>query len=90
MKKTLQTVFFIFTIMLFPFTGLAQETAAVFQEADLPPNAKPGECFARVLIPERYETNSERVMVREASERIENGTSCISDRSRACYGERGV
>ncbi|MFK8051688.1 MAG: peptidoglycan-binding protein [Woeseiaceae bacterium] len=36
-----------------------------------PPNPKPGECYARVLIPANYKTESETVLTREASERIE-------------------
>ncbi len=36
-----------------------------------PPNAKPGECYARVLLPEQYRTWEEEVLVREAAERIE-------------------
>ena len=71
MKKTLQIVTVAFAIMLFPTTVLAQQGGGLAQEADLPDNAQPGECYARVLIPERYTTRSERVMVREASERIE-------------------
>ena len=39
--------------------------------ADLPPNAKKGECYARVLIPAQYETLTEQVLDREAAERIE-------------------
>lgn len=45
----------------------AQSDAA----ADLPPDAKPGECYARVMIPAVYETSTENVMKKEASERIE-------------------
>ena len=71
MKKTVQIAFFAVAAMCFATTGMAQETAAVFQEADLPQNAQPGECYARVLIPERYETKTERIIVREASQRIE-------------------
>ncbi|NLG44241.1 MAG: hypothetical protein GX547_13415 [Phycisphaerae bacterium] len=37
----------------------------------LPPNAKPGECYAKVYIPPQYETYTERVCVREASEQLE-------------------
>ncbi|MEZ4395312.1 MAG: peptidoglycan-binding domain-containing protein [Candidatus Krumholzibacteriia bacterium] len=37
----------------------------------LPPNAQPGECYARVLIPEVYETGEEQVLVREAGEKVE-------------------
>ncbi len=38
---------------------------------DLPPNAKPGECFVKVFVPEQFETSSETVLVREASEKLE-------------------
>ncbi len=40
-------------------------------QADLPPNAKPGECYARVLSPERYEAVSEKVVIQPAGERVE-------------------
>ncbi len=36
-----------------------------------PPAAKAGECFARVFVPPVYETATERVLKRQASERIE-------------------
>lgn len=39
--------------------------------ADLPPNAQPGECYARAFVPAKFETMTEQVVVREASERIE-------------------
>lgn len=39
--------------------------------ADLPPNAKPGHCYARVLIPAQYQTMTERVEVQPAAERVE-------------------
>jgi len=35
-----------------------------------PPNAKPGQCWSRVLIPATYQTNSERVLLKPASEKI--------------------
>lgn len=38
---------------------------------DALPNAKPGQCFAKVLIPAKYETVTEKVMTREASNKIE-------------------
>lgn len=38
---------------------------------DLPPNAKPGECYAKVFIPEQFGTKTETVCTREASERLE-------------------
>lgn len=41
-------------------------------EASLyPPQANPGECFARVLVPPTYATESEQVLTRSASERLE-------------------
>ncbi len=36
-----------------------------------PPNAKPGECYAKVLLPAEYETVEDKVLVKEASEKIE-------------------
>lgn len=35
------------------------------------PNAQPGECFARVVIPAQYRTESSTVVVREASEKLQ-------------------
>jgi hypothetical protein len=35
-----------------------------------PPNAKPGECYARVFVPPTYKTTSSRVLVHEASEHL--------------------
>jgi hypothetical protein len=35
------------------------------------PDAKPGECYARVMIPAQYEERMMEVVVREASERVE-------------------
>lgn len=37
----------------------------------LPPNAKSGECYARVWVPEKFKTVSEKMLATEASERIE-------------------
>lgn len=46
--------------------------APVMRVADLlPPDAKPGECYVRVFIPEKFETTKETICVREASERLE-------------------
>lgn len=35
------------------------------------PNAKPGECYARVLIPAEYRSVADEVVVREAAQRVE-------------------
>ena len=37
----------------------------------LPVNAKPGECWVKVFVPEQYKTTQETVLVRPASERLE-------------------
>lgn len=39
--------------------------------ADLPPNAQPGECYAKTMVPAQYKTVTERHLVREASDQIE-------------------
>ncbi len=36
-----------------------------------PPNAKPGQCYARVKVPEKYETYEEEILKKQGSERIE-------------------
>jgi hypothetical protein len=36
----------------------------------IPPNAKAGECYAKVVLPAKYETVEEKVLVKEASEKI--------------------
>ncbi len=36
----------------------------------LPPNAKSGECYARVFIPPTFRTDTERVLLREATSRV--------------------
>ncbi|MFK7845318.1 MAG: peptidoglycan-binding protein [Rhodothermales bacterium] len=69
MKKVLQLTLTL--LFLFTFTTLATAQNGSLADADLPPNAKPGECYARILIPEQYRNTTERVLVREASERIE-------------------
>lgn len=55
-----------------PFRGPPRTTTTVERVADvLPPNAKPGECFVKVFVPEQFETTTKQVCVREASERLE-------------------
>jgi len=50
---------------------LQNNSAAGAGNALLPPNAQPGECYARAYIPPTYRTESETVLKREASERLE-------------------
>ena len=49
-----------------------QSTTATAGSSDLfPPNAEPGHCYARVLIPATWGQTTETVLVSEASERVE-------------------
>lgn len=41
------------------------------EDMRLPPEAKPGECYARVFIPPTYRTSTEKVLMRGAAERLE-------------------
>lgn len=47
------------------------DTRRIGGNADLPPNALPGHCYARVLIPATYKTTTEQVVARGESERVE-------------------
>lgn len=47
-----------------------QSPAAPAGNGMYPPDAAPGECYARVMTPAKFETVSERVQTREASETI--------------------
>jgi hypothetical protein len=46
-------------------------TTVSMTNPDLPPNARVGECYAKVFIPEQFDTRKETVLVRDASERLE-------------------
>ena len=51
--------------------GLLLPISYVNAEVSLiPPNAKAGECYAKVVIPAKYKTVEERVLVQEASNKI--------------------
>ena len=51
--------------------GLLLPIAYVNAEVSLtPPNAKAGECYAKVVVPAKYKTVEERVLVQEASNKI--------------------
>ena len=49
---------------------MSEDTASVDAPL-LPPNAKPGECYARVFVPPKYVTKSEEVLKTAASSRVE-------------------
>jgi len=46
------------------------ESAQALSAAETPPNAKPGECYARVLLPAKYATVKDEVVIKEATEKI--------------------
>jgi uncharacterized lipoprotein YehR (DUF1307 family) len=52
-------------------TVSSAQTAAVAGSESLLPPAKPGECYARILIPAKYETKTEKMLKKAESERIE-------------------
>jgi DNA repair exonuclease SbcCD ATPase subunit len=49
----------------------ATETSQAIEAPLLPPEAKPGECYARVFVPPTYRTISEQRLKRGASEKVE-------------------
>jgi len=48
-----------------------QQAQADAGDLMLPPHAKPGECYARVWVPPKYKTVTEKVLKKEASSRYE-------------------
>ena len=62
-----------FKNLLLPFACLAMVawSGNAFAQADLPPNAVAGKCYAKCLIPDEYETVTEQILLKEASSRIE-------------------
>ena len=56
---------------LLPLLGLTLVMNANADDALLPPNAKPGECYARVLVPPTYTTSEKQLVKKEATETIE-------------------
>ncbi len=64
MKKTLQFV------ILGAAMGAASPNFAMQDLTEVLPNAKAGECYAKVVIPAKYRTESSTVVVKEASEQI--------------------
>ena len=50
--------------LFLPITSIHAEVSLI------PPNAKAGECYAKVVIPAKYKTIEERILVQEASNKI--------------------
>ncbi len=63
------------TLVVMPGTlwgqGMNHAAGEMASEDLLPPNAKPGECYARVFVPPVYETETEQRLKKEEGERIE-------------------
>ncbi len=52
-------------------TGVAESQDVTKDNLSLyPPDAKPGECYAKVLVPAKYDVVTEKVLKREASDKI--------------------
>ena len=54
-------------------------TASAAEPMGLPPEAKPGQCFARVVVPAQYEQVTEQVLKKEAASRIEVAPAQFQD-----------
>ena len=52
------------------FASTASVGIAMEDMTNVLPNAKPGECYAKVVIPAQYRTETSTVVVKEASERV--------------------
>lgn len=69
-SKTLQKTALVLALGLFA-TGVAKSQDTVKDGVSLyPPDAKPGECYAKVLVPAKYDVVTEKVLKREASDKI--------------------
>lgn len=66
MKRTL----FLGGAALLVFALTVDAQAPTTGDTLLPPNAKPGDCYARVWVPATYETKEEKVATRDASENM--------------------
>ena len=51
--------------------ALSSQVLAVEDMTNTLPNAKPGECYAKVMVPAEYRTETQKVVVREASEKVD-------------------
>ncbi len=69
MRKTMKTMILTGLLATFSLAAVAQTTAFQGEEL-LPPNANPGECYARVFVAPTYRIVSEEMLKKEASERM--------------------
>lgn len=71
---TLLTCTIVSSVALVASSGFAEDTVGEIASANASealPNAKPGECYAKVMIPAEYKTETQEVVKREAYEQIE-------------------
>ncbi len=65
MKKIITLIFLIFSAIFYK-NAAAQDAKA----EDYPPNAQPGKCYAKCAVADRYERQTEQVLVKEASKKL--------------------
>jgi len=51
-------------------------TAQQIDNTQILPDAKPGECYAKVITPAQFTTKTEEVVVQEASESLKSLLNC--------------
>ena len=66
--KLLPSVLLIMSLLLM---NTASHVTAQEEPALLPPNAKPGECYTRLFIPPVYKTETDKILKKQASEKLE-------------------
>ena len=54
-----------------PLVQLAYTPIPAAVDSEFPPNAKPGECYARVYVPRVYKTEQEQMLKRTASQQVD-------------------
>jgi hypothetical protein len=61
------------TTLSFAVIGALMLSAApiMAQDSEYPPNAVPGKCYAKCIIPDEYKTVTEQVLVKEASKKMQ-------------------
>ncbi|RUM66827.1 MAG: peptidoglycan-binding protein [Sulfurospirillum sp.] len=59
------------TVVALSLIAASSSLTAEAVESSIIPNAQPGECYAKALIPAKFETHTEKVLVKEASEKLQ-------------------
>ena len=68
----LSILVFFFVVGIYVSPTVSQQAGDTITDKSLyPPNAKPGQCYARVKVPEKYETYEEEVVKKQGGEEIE-------------------